>query len=156
MQNHKIVANLPVETQPEPRQCFKCNFEGLGANITCPQCKKNHFLNASSVRTRGAILVFVGLFLTALIGGIAVFIAYLLFGSANQTAEAKARVNDALPALYVVYGLFAVLIAFGLNSLISGIWMLTTGRRNRVMLWIMWGLLAILAIAVIFVQVVIK
>jgi len=101
------------------------------------------------------ILVVVGLFLTALIGGIAVFVAVLLFGSANQTADSARRLNEAMPALFVVYGLFAVLIAFGLNSLISGIWMLATGRRNRVMLWIMWGLLGILAIGAIFVRVVI-
>jgi len=156
MQNRKNAATLPAEAQPEPRQCFKCNFEGEGLNITCPRCSKNHFLPASSVRTRGTILVVVGLFLTALIGGIAVFIAVLLFGSANQTPESVRRVNEALPALYVVYGLFAVLIAFGLNSLISGIWMLATGRRNRVMLWIMWGLFGVLAIGAILVMVVIR
>ena len=141
----------PQETG-EPRQCFKCNFEGLGANITCPRCGKNHFLTAKNVRTRGTILVIVGLFLIALIGGISIFLAVLLFGSANQTPEGTRRVQEAMPMLLVVYGLFALLIAFGLNSLISGIWMLVTGRRNRVMLWVMWGLLALLGIAAILVR----
>lgn len=140
----------------EPRQCFKCNFEGMGSNITCPLCRKNHFLSASSVRTRGTILVVVGLFLIALIGGIGAFIAILLFGSANKDAASAKRLNEAIPVLFVVYGLFAVLIAFGLNSLLSGIWMLVTGRRNRVMFWIMWGLLGLLGIAVIIVRVMVK
>lgn len=142
----------PPQEAGEPRQCFKCNFEGLGSNITCPRCRKNHFLTAKNVRTRGTILVVVGLFLIALIGGISIFIAVLLFGSANQTPEGTRRVQEAMSALLVVYALFALLIAFGLNSLISGIWMLVTGRRNRVMLWVMWGLLALLGIAFVFVR----
>lgn len=113
-------------------------------------------MTASNVRTRGTILVIVGLFLVAFIGAIAAFIAVLLFGSANQTADSTRRLNEALPALFVVYGLFAILILFGLNSLVSGIWMLATGRRNRVMLWIMWGLLGILAIAAFLVRIAIR
>lgn len=152
MQNCQNARNQPPQETGEPRQCFKCNFEGLGSNITCPRCGKNHFLTAKNVRTRGTILVIVGLFLIALIGGISIFLAVLLFGSANQTPEGTRRVQEAMPMLLVVYGLFALLIAFGLNSLISGIWMLVTGRRNRVMLWVMWGLLALLGIAAIIVR----
>ncbi len=124
----------------------------MGTNITCPRCRKNHFLNASSIRTRGTILIVIGLFLVAFMGGIAIFVAALLFGSASQNASSARRLNDEIPMLILIYGIFALVIAFGLNSLISGLWMIATGRRNRVLLWIMWGLLGLLGIGAVLVR----
>jgi len=85
-------------------------------------------------------------------GGIAIFVAALLFGSASQNASSARRLNDEIPMLILIYGIFALVIAFGLNSLISGLWMIATGRRNRVLLWIMWGLLGLLGIGAVLVR----
>lgn len=124
----------------------------MGTNITCPRCRKNHFLNVSSIRIRGTFLIVIGLFLVAFMGGIAIFVAALLFGSASQNVSSARRLNDEIPMLILIYGIFALVIAFGLNSLISGLWMIVTGRRNRVLLWIMWGLLGLLGIGSILVR----
>lgn len=85
-------------------------------------------------------------------GGIAIFVAALLFGSASQNVSSARRLNDEIPMLILIYGIFALVIAFGLNALISGLWMIVTGRRNRVLLWIMWGLLGLLGIGSILVR----
>src|SRR5690606_29000599 len=128
MQSYPTTSMLPAPEPPEPRQCFKCNFEGMGTNITCPRCRRNHFLNVSSIRIRGTFLIVIGLFMVAFMGGIAIFVAALLLGSASQNVSSARRLNDEIPMLILIYGIFALVIALGLNSLISGLWMIVTGR----------------------------
>ncbi len=139
MYQHSPQLNQPAE----PRQCFKCNYQGISNSAKCPKCRSTKFLNERNVRIRGGILVGVGLFLVVLMGVIAVFVGMLLFSVAKDPANAK-KLNNESGALLGVAALFAGVIAFGINSIVSGSWMLVFGRRNRVLVWVMWVLLALI------------
>lgn len=139
----------------EPRQCFKCNYQTVSNAARCPRCHSSKFLNERAVRIRGGVLVGVGLFLVVLMGGIAVFVGMLLFSVANDPANAKKLINES-GALLGVAALFAGVIAFGINSIVSGLWMWVFGRRNRVLVWVMWALLALIIAAGVFFRVVAK
>ncbi|HNU08916.1 MAG TPA: hypothetical protein PKO33_14205, partial [Pyrinomonadaceae bacterium] len=80
-------------------------------------------MNERNVRIRGGVLVGVGLFLVVLMGGIAVVVGLIVLNAANDPANAK-KLNNESGALLGVAALFAGVIAFGINSIVSGSWML--------------------------------
>lgn len=132
------------ETQ-ESRQCFSCNFAGVTNSSGCPRCGKKMYTE-SSVRKRGVVSIVVGLFLVGLMGAIAVFVALLLADAMNDPDSAK-KINSEAGMLLAVYGIFAVVIAFGVNAIVHGAWMAFVGRRSRVLVWTMWGLLLLIFVA---------
>jgi len=139
--------NVPVNldpTQPaEFRQCFKCNYEAVANPGPCPKCHCPKFLTAGDIRTRGILGILVGLFLVVFMGAIAVGVGILLLGAAKDPANAK-KMNQQSAAFLFVAAIFAAVIAFGLNAIVGGIWMMAFGRRNRVFVWIMWATLILL------------
>ncbi len=138
--------NQPAGPRPEFRQCFKCNYESVSGSPNCPRCRSPKFLNGSNIRTRGFVLVGVGLFLVVFMGGIAVVVGMLILGASQDPANAKKLKNE-LSAIFFVAALFAGVIGFGLNAITGGAWMIIFGRRNRLLFWIMWALLAAIFIA---------
>jgi phosphate starvation-inducible membrane PsiE len=136
--------NAEPAQNAEFRQCFKCNYEAVSGRTVCPRCRSAKFLTSKNIRTRGIVLVVIGLFLSLFIGGIAVFVAMLLFGSKDP--ETIRKVNKDIVTFLAIYLLFGAVIVFGIHSIISGIWMIAAGKRSRVLLWLMWALLASLAV----------
>ncbi len=125
--------------QPEFRSCFKCRFEGNIESAVCPRCGKRLF-TATNVRWRGFFLVLIGLFLTGLMGTIAVFVYGLLMGAMNNPDSAR-KINDQTPMLLFIYGIFGLVIVIGITSMLMGIWQIIFGKRNRVLIWIFFGLI---------------
>lgn len=136
--------NFP-SSQPQPpaaaaefRQCFKCHYESVTAEKICPRCRKPQFFTASNIRMRGGVVVLCGLFISGLIGGIAVFVAMLFMGSSNNP-ETMRKLSDEWFTLFAIYGFFAILIGLGLHFVLTGSWMLIFGKRSRVLIWLMWA-----------------
>lgn len=136
----------PQNLQPDKkfRQCFKCNYEGVTGPIACPRCRSSKFLTSSNIRTRGVVLVVIGLFLAGMMGSIAVIVGMLLLGSKDP--ETIRKVNKDIVTFLAIYGLFAAVILFGVHSIISGVWMIAAGKRSRFLVWMMWAILALLAV----------
>ncbi len=127
---------------PEQRQCFKCGFDAVIGQTVCPRCGKRLF-TAQNIRMRGIALVLIGLFLVVFMGAIAIFVGTLLAGAANDPAAAKKMKQDPFAFLAVI-AIFASVIAFGINSIAGGIWMVVFGKRNKFFIWIMWAALFLL------------
>jgi succinate dehydrogenase/fumarate reductase cytochrome b subunit len=87
------------------------------------------------------VLVGVGLFLVLFISAITLVVGMLLYGAAGTNPETARKLNDESHILVVAVLLLGSLIAFGFHGVISGLWMVAFGKRNRVMLWIMWAIL---------------
>lgn len=136
--------NVESTQNAEFRQCFKCNYEARSAPGRCPQCRSSKFLTSSNIRTRGIVLIVVGLFLAGFMGAIALFVGMLIFG--QKDPDAIRKVNEEIVAFGVIYLLFGAVFVFGLHSIVSGIWMAVAGKRNRFLLWLMWALLAAVAV----------
>ena len=139
-QQQAVVAGGPAA---EARQCFGCNFEAVSAETACPRCRKKAFFTAGNIRTRGIILVALGLFIAGLIGAVCVVVGLIVLNAANDPSKSRQLAEDQ-HILLAAAGLFAVLILFGFHMVISGGWMLAFGKRNRHTVWVMWILLALI------------
>jgi hypothetical protein len=128
-----------VGGQAEFRECFKCKRESVTSNTRCPRCGRAMH-TAHDIRIRGVVMFFLGLFMAGLVAGIAVLVAVLLAGAMKNPDSAK-KINHQQGMLLLVATIFALLIGFGLNSMVGGAWQMIFGRRNHVLIWVMWGLL---------------
>jgi Protein of unknown function (DUF3681) len=126
-------------TPGEFRQCFSCNYEEIGSSNACPQCRSTKFFTRSSIRRRGIVLSVIGIFLAGFIGAVAVGVGMLLLGSKDP--ETIRKVNSEIYIFLIIYLLFGAVFLFGIHSIVSGLWMAIAGKRNRVLLWVMWVLL---------------
>ncbi|HKX83800.1 MAG TPA: hypothetical protein VJL58_06260 [Pyrinomonadaceae bacterium] len=142
---NNVPYNTGIQVQPEFRQCFNCNYEAVTDQTICLRCRKKKFFRSGNIRTRGIVLLVVGLFLVVFMGAIGVFVALMLLGSMDP--ESARKINNEWFTLIAIYCIFAAVIAFGLNSIVSGLWMIAAGRRNRFLVWVMWALLLVLLVA---------
>ena len=121
------------------RECFKCNFKGETTETKCPNCGRKLY-GPKEIRTRGIIQLISGLFLVVFMGAIAIFVASMLANQLKDPSSAK-KIQEQSSMLLVIFAIFGMVIVFGLHGLIMGIWQIATGRRNQVMIWIMYVLL---------------
>jgi hypothetical protein len=140
--------------EAEYKECFKCSFRGETADAACPKCGKK-LRTAKNIRIRGVIQIVTGVVLVAMMIGLAVFIGVAVMNAAQDAAQAK-RIAGERTLFIGIYGLFAVITIFGLNGIAMGAWQLTFGRRNKVFIWIMIALLAIIIMACVAVSFVLK
>jgi len=141
--------NVPPSVQPEFRQCFKCNFEAVTDQTNCPRCKKKVFFTSGNIRKRGIVLVVCGLFISGLIGAIAIGVGVMLWGQMKDPRSAQ-KIIDEQFALYMIFGLFAMLIVLGLHFALTGGWMIAFGKRNKILVWIMLAFVFIVIFAASF------
>lgn len=130
---------------PEFRQCFGCNYEAVTDQTICPRCRKKAFYTSGSIRIRGVVIMVLGLFLAGLMGGVSVFVGMLLMGAMDNPDSAR-KIADGQLMLIGIFGLFALLIVLGLHFVVTGGWMTIFGRRNPVLVWIMWVFIALVIV----------
>jgi len=128
-----------LDNPSEFKECFKCKFKGMTPSADCPNCGRKLY-GSKQIRRRGIVQVITGGFLVLFMGAIAVFVSLMLAGSMKNPDSAK-KIHDEAATLLVIYAIFGLVIVFGLHGLIMGIWQIATGRRNAVLIWIMWVLL---------------
>lgn len=136
----------PAATGPaEYKECFKCSFRGETDRESCPQCGKK-LRTSKNIRVRGVIQIVTGVILILMMAGLSVFIGVLVTRGAADPETAK-KMADQRTFLLVTYAFFAVIALFGLNGIVMGVWQVTTGRRNKALMWVMFVLLALIVIA---------
>jgi len=128
-----------VAGPPEYRECFRCSFRGEIAQTSCPQCGKKLY-TSRNIRNRGIVQIITGLILIVMMAGLGIFIGVL----ANQPSGQKLAQQKTF--LLGLYGFFGVIGLFGLNGIVMGTWQVATGRRNKVLMWVMFVLLALILI----------
>jgi MFS family permease len=126
-------------SQVQLRSCFKCRFEGNTAQAVCPRCGRRLF-TATNIRWRGALMIFIGLFLSGFMSVIAVLATGLLMQAAKNP-NTSSKLNEETHMLVFVYLIFGGVIAIGLAATVAGLWMAIFGRRNVVLIWIFFALI---------------
>ncbi len=126
-------------SQVQLRSCFKCRFEGNTAQTVCPRCGRRLF-TTTNIRWRGALMTFIGLFLSGFMSVIAVFATALLMQAAKNP-QSNAKLNEEPHMFLLVYLIFGGVIAIGLTATVAGLWMAIFGRRNMVLIWIFFALI---------------
>ncbi|HVF47832.1 MAG TPA: hypothetical protein VNA17_09730 [Pyrinomonadaceae bacterium] len=93
---------------------------------------------SGNIRTRGVVVMIAGLFIAGLMAAIAVGVGLMLAGAMKDPSSAR-KINDEFAMLAGIYVLFAALIGLGLQFVVTGGWMLAIGKRNRILVWLMWA-----------------
>jgi hypothetical protein len=130
-----------------PQICYKCDYESAEPLMHCPRC--GHLLRtASQVRRLGWVLAATGAFLLVFMTGIMVLIAYIMAQTGKPGSTASFN-GGALEAA-MIFGILGLVWVFGLTGLITGIWQIKHGRRNRnltrIILWLGAAFLVIAAL----------
>jgi hypothetical protein len=129
----------------EYRECFKCWYRGITTATQCPRCGRV-LRTSENIRKRGVAGIVVGLFLVVFMIAIAVGVTVLLEGAMKDPASAR-KINAGSTKFLAIYGLFALVALFGVNSIVIGTFFAITGRRSRILIWVMWGLLFTIFVA---------
>lgn len=125
------------------RSCFKCSYETHEPYDHCPQCGQR-LRTARQVRTLGVLQLLIGLFLVGLMGTITIMTAPLML-QAGQANDSGGRFNGTPGQAFMILGLFGLVIVFGVGSMLSGVWLIKTGRRSKWVMYIMLGLFVLVA-----------
>ena len=130
--------------QGELRICYKCDFETREAGESCPRCGWKKVLTQRNIRVLGGVLLALGIFLVLFMGAITVIVAGIVAGSNDPNATT--RFNGGTKELAIIFGLFALVIAFGATSAIAGGLQLARGRRSRTAVRVILGLFIALVV----------
>ena len=93
-------------------------------------------------RTRGWVLVTLGLFLVIFMGAIAWNLVPTILTAGVETGGSTFTGDSGDAQLAI--GIFALVIAFGALCLVNGIYMVATGRRSAALTGVMIGIFVIL------------
>jgi hypothetical protein len=106
-----------------------CGITIEGSEKKCPKCGWA-MRNSRNIRTRGWVLLCCGLFLVLFMGWIAwSLLPTLLRPGIEQDSSTFTGSKD---QAQMILGLFALVILFGAVGTLNAIYMITTGRQNRV------------------------
>jgi len=108
------------------RYCLKCGYDAETAEVLCPNCRRR-LRTTTETRLSGFFQAFGGAILIGLMG----YISLWLIEQTNQ-----GRFTGTQQQLYVIVGIFALVILFGFVSFVAGAWQLIVGKRNKVFIWI--------------------
>lgn len=100
---------------------------------------------ARFVRRLGWAQLVIGLFLVGLMGTITFIVAPIMLqpGEIDRGSTFTGSPEQA----QLILGVFGLVIVFGLGTVVSGLWQIITGRRNRWIAIVMLGMIALLVIA---------
>lgn len=129
----------------ETRSCFGCGQTAAEPSKKCPKCGRR-LLSTKQVRRLGWVQFGAGLFLVGMMGAVTYNVAPMMLRPGVETAGGSRFTGTAGQAL-LIFGLFGLVIFFGLTSMASGIYQAKTGRRNRLIFVFMLGLFGVLMAA---------
>ena len=128
----------------ESSSCYSCGHVTNEAVTQCPKCGRR-LRTARQVRRLGWMQLAIGMFLVGLMGTITYNVAPLLLPFTVAAAPAGgARFTGTPEQAQMILGLFGMVIVFGLGSIVSGLWQIKTGRRNKWLFIIMVVLFVVL------------
>ncbi len=127
----------------ESSSCYSCGLVTNEVVTQCPKCGRR-LRTARQVRRLGWMQLAIGMFLVGLMGTITYNLAPLLLPTSVAPATGGARFTGTPEQAQMILGLFAMVIVFGLGSIVSGLWQIKTGRRNKWLFIVMVGLFVVL------------
>ena len=114
------------------KNCFVCDYEAVTEQRKCPRCDAT-LRTSTVIRVRGAAIAFLGFVLIGIM-------TWLVndFGNLSRVGSARNASIDSTIYL-IVLGVYLL----AARAVLSGSWLLVTGRRNRILL----GFLVALGVA---------
>ena len=128
----------------EASSCYSCGHVTHEAGDKCPKCGKR-LRTARQVRRLGWLQLGIGVFIVGLMGTITYNLAPLMLGAGDS--RAGANFTGTPEQAQMILGLFAMVIVFGLGSILSGLWQIKTGRRNK---WLFIVMVVLFVVLIVF------
>ena len=132
----------------ESQSCLNCGYESYSDTALCPECEGRMF-SASSVRSRGWVLIVIGVVLTIFMGVIIIYQAGVVYRSGEPGA--RVRYTGGTAMMWAMFGILGLVFSFGVSAIVNGIWMVLYGKRNGNLASIFLGLYAVLGVVVFLV-----
>src|SRR5687768_3154042 len=120
--------------------CFdlRCGHIAAGRIETCPKCgRKMH--SSRTVRVYGVVMMLCGLVLLGVMGPVTYYTLPELTHPGQELADGTRFTGSGDEADMILW-LFGLVLLFGLVALLTGLWQVATGRRNR---WVSIGAVAL-------------
>ena len=131
----------------ESSSCYSCGHVTNEAVSRCPECGRR-LRTAKQVRRLGWLQLVIGVFLVGLMGTITYNLAPLMFPARPPAAgRSGARFTGTPEQAQLILGLFGMVMVFGLGSIVSGVWQIKTGRRNK---WLFIVMVALFVVLILF------
>ncbi|MDQ1613133.1 MAG: hypothetical protein QOG00_3064 [Pyrinomonadaceae bacterium] len=125
--------------------CYSCGQVTNEAVSQCPNCGRR-LRTAKQVRRLGWLQLLIGVFLVGLMGTITYNVAPLMF-PVFEPRGTGARFTGTAEQAQMILALFGMVIAFGLGSIVSGLWQIKTGRRNK---WLFILMVVLFVVLIVF------
>lgn len=110
---------------------------------------ENSTHNASTIRTLGGLLMIIGFLLVGSMSAI-----MLWMNKAINNPSSTVKYNGTADKKMVTFLILGAVAAFGCSAFLAGSFQLATGKRSRMLIWLMLGLWVVLMIMAYVVQVV--
>jgi hypothetical protein len=116
----------------------------------CPRCG-HKLMTAGKVKVLGWVLIGLGAFLVLFMGVITVIVAGII---AQTGAPGSTQRFDGGPKeLALIFGIFGLVIAFGLTCIAAGISQARSGRRNKKLVKVLMGVFVALVVVGTLIQI---
>jgi hypothetical protein len=89
----------------------------------------------TTIRALGAVLIVIGSLLTGGMIALMVWINYIIAGSGKPSSTTTW--NGSAEEAQIVFLVLGTVAAFGVMAMITGLWQLLTGRRNKLLVGLM-------------------
>ena len=137
---------MEVIVVAESSSCYSCGHVTNEIVSQCPKCGRR-LRTAKQVRRLGWLQLAIGVFLVGLMGTITYKLAPLMFQAGESAGTGGAGFTGTPQQAQLILGLFGMVIVFGLGSILSGLWQIKTGRRNK---WLFIFMLVLFVVLIIF------
>ncbi|HEV2799618.1 MAG TPA: hypothetical protein VGW12_03930 [Pyrinomonadaceae bacterium] len=125
--------------------CYSCGHVTTEVATKCQKCGRR-LRTARQVRRLGWLQLLIGVFLVGMMGTITYNVAPLMF-PVTDVPTSGARFTGTREQAQMILGLFLMVIVFGLGSILSGVWQIKTGRRNK---WLFIIMIVLFVVLILF------
>lgn len=126
---------LPVPN--DARVCQRCGTETYDTAARCARCG-GRVTSAKMMRALGWLLVGLGTFLVVLMGAITIYVANVVYHSNDPGATTTFTGGAEME--FFMFGLFGLVLVFGVACVASGAWQARYAKPNRKLMFLVLGL----------------
>lgn len=123
---------MSENNQITPRVCPKCNDIVNTSETACPRCGRK-MMPASRIKMLGWLSLFCGIFLISLMSWLSIWI-YQAISRSREPGYGTFRGGPEVVGFIIV--VFGLVLTLGLFAVISGLWQIIYGKRNKILTFI--------------------
>ena len=129
------------QSPPVRRTCPKCGYICETAETNCADCGKV-LQKVSTIRMLGVVLVVLGSLLLGIMGWLSLWI----YGAISNTGNSGSHFNGSPKDVLFIIFAFGLVISISFAVTAGGLWQIIFGRRNKLIVFAVFGLGIVFAV----------